>query len=77
MKHFSGFISKFVIEQFFKHATDLMFDFFRINYSFFYQFLNLFDDVNLSCCYGISQSKQKFGPYISPPKVLQLEVISL
>ena len=84
IKHFSGFISnlslrdeKFVIEQIFKYATDLMFDFFRTNYLFFYEFINLFDNVNLSCCYGISQSKQKFGPYIAPLEVLQLEVISL
>ena len=42
---------------------------------FFYEFLNFFDEVNLSDCYAAAINKPKFGPYIPPQ--CTLEVITL
>ena len=42
---------------------------------FFYEFLNFFDEVNLSDCYAVAINKPKFGPYIPPQ--CTLEVITL
>ena len=82
MEHFSELISvvsisdeKFIIEEIFRWVRDLLFDFFDRNYTFFYEFLNVFDEVNLSDCYAVSKNKPKFGPYI--PRQCKLEIITL
>ena len=49
--------------------------FFGTNYLFFYEFLNVFHEVNLSDCYGVASNKPKFGPYIRSQ--CTLEIITL
>ena len=70
MEHFSELIltikltdETFVVEQILKCAYDLLYDFFNASYLFFYEFFNVFPDVNLSYCYIIAANKPKFGPY--------------
>ena len=82
MERFSDLMStlklsdeKFVIEQILNFARDLLHDFFDTNYMFFYEFLNVFDEVNLSDCYWLPSNKPNFGPYISPQ--FTLEIITL
>ena len=82
MEHFSELIltlklsdEKHVIENILNSAHDLLYDFFDTNYLFFNEFLNVFDEVNLSDCYGVASNKPKFGPYICPQ--CTLEIITL
>lgn len=82
MEHFSELIltlklsdKKYVIENILNSAHDLLYDFFDINYLLFYESLNVFDEVNLSDCYGVASNKPKFGPYIRPQ--CTLEIITL
>ena len=82
MEHFSELIltlklsdEKYVIENILNSAHDLLYDFFEINYLFFYQFLNVFDKVNLSDCYGVELNRPKFVPYSRPQ--CTLEIITL
>ena len=46
--------------------------FFDTNYLFFYEFLNLFDEVNLRDCYAVAINMPKSGPYIPPQYTLQI-----
>ena len=39
---------------------------------FFYEFLNVFDKVNLSDCDAVASSKRKFGPYNHPQCTLEI-----
>ena len=66
---------KFIIQTIFNSARDLLYDFFDTNYLSFYEFLNVFDEVNLSDCYEVTLNKPKFGPYIPPQ--CTLEIITL
>ena len=69
IEHFSELISvvslsdeKFIMKEICRWGRDLLFDFFDTNCTFFYEFLNVFDEVNLSDCYAASKNKPKFGP---------------
>ena len=42
---------------------------------FFYEFLNVFDEVNLSDCYGVAINKPKFGPYLPPQCTLEIIIL--
>ena len=82
MEHFSELIltlklsdEKYVIEDILNSAHDLLYDFFDTNYLFFYEFLNVFDEVNSSDCYEVTSNKPKFGPYVRPQ--CTLEIITL
>ena len=78
--HFSDLISqlsladerKLFLKKFW-FPLNLLHEFFYINYLFFYEFFNVFDDVNFSQCYVVSSNKPKFGSY--GPPICSLEVI--
>ena len=78
--HFSDLVSQFsladehkLFKKFFWFALNLLHEFFDINYLFFYEFFNVFDEVNFSQFYDVSSNKPKFGPY--GPPTCSLEVI--
>ena len=82
MEHLSELISvvklsdeKFIVQNIFNAACDLLHDFFDTNYLFFYEFLNVFDEVNLSDCYGVAINKPKFGPYLPPQCTLEIIIL--
>ena len=82
MEHFSEwFLSlkltdeKFVIQQILRSAYDLLHDCFWNEFFIFYEFLNVFHEVNLSDCYGVASNKPTFGPYIRSQ--CTLEIITL
>ena len=56
------------------YASKLMYEFFDINYVFFYEFLNIFDKFNRSHCLKINKLKKKFGPYDNSPFRMALEI---
>ena len=80
MEHFLELIltlklsdEKYVIKNILNSAHDLLYDFFDTNYLFFfYEFLNVFDKVNLSDCDAVASSKRKFGPYNHPQCTLEI-----
>ena len=41
----------------------LYFRFFDLNYDFFYEFFDLFSEVNNSDCFVMFSNKLKYGPY--------------
>ena len=51
---------------------DLLHKFFDTNYLFFYEFFNVFDEVNSSYCYLNSKNKPKFGPYGPPVHLIEI-----
>ena len=55
-----------IIQRIFWFALDLLHKFLDINYMFFYEFFDLFDEANSSKCYVICSNKPKFGPYDGP-----------
>ena len=68
--HFSDLISQLslaneqkLFKKMFWFALYLLHEFVDINYLFFYEFFNAFDEVNFSQCYVVSSNKPKFGPY--------------
>ena len=60
------------IQKIFSFALQLLHKFFDINYLFFYEFFDLFDQVNASECYVICSGKPKFGPYCGPKHSLEI-----
>ena len=78
--HFSDLISqlsladerKLFLKKFW-FPLNLLHEFFDINYLFFHEFFNVFDEVNFSQCYVVSSNKPKFGSY--GPPICSLEVI--
>ena len=73
MEHFSELIltlklfdEKYVIENILNSMI------FLIQFLFFYEFLNVFDEVNLSDCYEVASNKLKFGPCIHPQCTLEI-----
>lgn len=66
---------KDVLEQVIFYASELMFEFFDTNNNFFFEFLNVFEEFNLSCCYGLSQHKPKSGPYKLLPMTLEFHIL--
>ena len=46
--------------------------FFYLNYDFFYEFFDLFSDVNDSDCYVTFLNKPKYGPYSGGKYSLQI-----
>ena len=85
--HFSDLISQLsladerkLFKNFFWFALNLLHEFFDINYLFFYESFNLFDEVSFSQCYVVSSNKTKFGPYGPPAcslKVIMFEFLML
>ena len=54
-----------------------MYDFFDINYVFFYEFLKMFGNFNRSHCLKINKLKKKFDPYYNSPFRMTLEIYGL
>ena len=50
----------------------LLFRFFDLNYDFFYEFFDLFSEVNGSDCYVMFLNKPKYGPYSGRKYNLQI-----
>ena len=82
MEHFYELIStiklsdeKFIIEKILTFAYELLHVFFDTNYWFFYEFYNVFGEVNLGDCYRDASNKPKFDPYIRP--LCSLERVTL
>ena len=78
-KYFSKFQftlrdEKIVYDAIYLYASKLMYEFFDINYVFFYEFLNIFDKFNRSHCLKINKLKKKFGPYDNSPFRMTLEI---
>ena len=48
-------------------VSELMHDFFKTNYVFFYEFLNIFEKFNSCHCVKMYKLKRKFGPYDNEP----------
>ena len=78
--HFSDLISQLsladerkLFKNLFWFALNLLHEFLDIDYLFFYEFFNVFDEVNFSQCYVVSSKKPKFGSY--GPPTCSLEVI--
>ena len=79
VQHFSDLISQIslsdegkIIWRIFQFALDLLHKFFDINYMFFYEFFDLFDESSSSKCYVICSNKPKFGPYDRPKYSLEV-----
>ena len=79
VQHFSDLISQIslsdegkIVQRIFWFALDLLHKLFDINYMTFYEFFDLFDEVNSSKCYVICSNKPKFGPYDEPKYSLQV-----
>ena len=79
VQHFSDLISQIclsdegkIIRRIFWFALDLLHKLFDINYMSFYEFFDLFDEVNSSKCYVICSNKPKFGPYDGPKYSLEV-----
>ena len=53
-------------------AQMLLFRFFDLNYDFFYEFFDLFSEVNGSDCYVMFLNKPKYGPYSGRKYSLQI-----
>ena len=71
--HFSEIMSdlsladeKKVVKKIFSGASLLLYKFFGLNYLFFYEFFDLFSQVNSSDCFNICSKKSKYGPYCGP-----------
>ena len=58
-------------------GAELMHGFFQTNYTFFYEFLNKYDEFNRSHCQRINKLKKKFGPYDNEPFRMSLQFIVL
>ena len=59
-----------------KHGHFLLSKFWHeVNISYFYEFFDLFDTVNLSFCYQNIVTKPEFGPYHGPSDLISLQVI--
>ena len=54
---------KIVYDAIYLYASRLIYEFFDINYVFFYEFLNMFNNFNRSHCLKINKLKKKIGPY--------------
>ena len=79
VQHVSDLISQIslsdegkIIRRIFQFALDLLHKFFDINYMFFYEFFDLFDESSSSTCYVICSNKPKFGPYDRPKYSLEV-----
>ena len=80
INHFSDLISQLsladerkLFKKFFWFALNLLHEFLDIDYLFFYEFFNVFEEVYFSQCYVVSSKKTKFGSY--GPPTCSLEVI--
>ena len=81
-KYFSKFQftlhdEKSVYDAIYYYASKLMYDFFDINYVFFYEFLNMFDEFNRSHCLKINKLKKKIGFYDNSLFRMTLEIYGL
>ena len=61
-----------IIRKMFLFALNLLQKFFDTNYLFFYEFFNVFDEVNSIYCYLNSKNKSKFGPYGPPVRLIEI-----
>ena len=61
-----------IIQKMFWFALDLLYKFFEINYLFFYEFFDLFDQVNASEYYVICSGKPKLGRYCGSKHSLEI-----
>ena len=61
-----------IIRKIFWFALDLLHKFFDINYLFFYEFFDMFDEVNSSQCFVVCANKPKLGPYNGPKCSLEI-----
>ena len=61
-----------IIRKIFWFVLDLLHKFFDINYLFFYEFFDVFDEVNSSQCFVICANKPKFGLYDGPKCSLEI-----
>ena len=74
IKYVSKYFSKFqftlrdekiMYDGIYHYVSKLMYDFFDINYNFFYKFLNMFDKLNKSHCLKINKLKKKMDLMIT------------
>ena len=79
MEYFSEFISNIslkdeskIIRKIFKFAYDFLNKFFDVNHWFFYEFFDLFAEVNASDCCVVYKNKPKYGPYHLPKATLEI-----
>ena len=63
---------KNVIRKVVTAAQMLLFRFFDLNYDFFYEFFDLFSEVNGSDCYIMFLNKPEYGPYSGRKYSLQI-----
>ena len=80
--HFSEIMSdlsladeKKVVKKIFSSASLLLYKFFGLSYFFFYEFFDLFSQVNGSDCFNICSKKSKYGPYCGPKFKLDIIMI--
>ena len=66
---------KIVYDAIYFFASELMHGFFKTNYIFFYEFLNIFEKFNSCHCVKMYNLKRKFGPYDNEPFRIILEYI--
>ena len=78
-EYFSDLISqlslsdeKKVVRETFTSAHQLLYRFFDLNYLFFYEFFDLFGQVNGSDCFVVRSIKPKHGPYHGPKGTLEV-----
>ena len=55
-------------------AQMLLFRFFDLNYDFFYEFFDLFSEVNGCDCYVMFSNKPKYGPHNGLKYNLQIDM---
>ena len=55
-----------VMRHIFFYARDLLLKFLNVNYDYFYEFFDLFGELNTSKCYISRPNKPKYGPYDRP-----------
>ena len=57
---------KKVVKKIFSSASLLLYKFLGLNYLFFYEFFDLFSQVNGSDSFNICSNKSKHGPHCGP-----------
>ena len=63
-----------IIRKIFKFAYDFLNKFFDVNHWFFYEFFDLFAEVNTSDCYVFYKNKPKYGAYCGPKATLEISL---
>ena len=71
MSQLSLYDEKNVVRKIFTIAHPLLYNFFDLNYLFFYEFFDLFGQVNACDCYNIWKNKPKYGPFHGPKGTLE------